>query len=43
MNSTISTPFLSQETDAIGFVADDICLTFFFVAFLGNVCLQQLL
>jgi hypothetical protein len=28
MNSTISTPFLSQKTVAIGFLAD-VCLNFF--------------
>jgi hypothetical protein len=29
MNSTISTPFLSQKTDAISFLADKVCLNFF--------------
>jgi hypothetical protein len=29
INSTISTPFLSQETVAISFVAGNVCLNFF--------------
>jgi hypothetical protein len=29
MNSTISTPFLSQKTVAISFLADSVCLNFF--------------
>jgi hypothetical protein len=29
MNSTISTPFLSQKTVAISFLADKVCLNFF--------------
>jgi hypothetical protein len=29
MNSTISTPFMSQETVAISFLADNICLNYF--------------
>jgi hypothetical protein len=38
MNSTISTHSLSQETDAISFVADNICLNFFFGLFGECVC-----
>jgi hypothetical protein len=29
MNSTTGTPFLSQKTDAISFLADNVCLNFF--------------
>jgi hypothetical protein len=36
MNSTISTPFLSQKTDAISFLAGNIYLNF--LACLVNVC-----
>jgi hypothetical protein len=29
MNSSINTPFLSQKTDAISFLANNVCLNFF--------------
>jgi hypothetical protein len=36
MNSTISNPFLSQKTIVISFLADSICLNFFW--FLVDAC-----
>jgi hypothetical protein len=36
MNSTISTPFLSQKTVAISFLVDNVCLNIF--ALYMNVC-----
>jgi hypothetical protein len=40
MNSTISTPFLSQKTAAISFLADGVYLNFFGF---GGMCLHPLL
>jgi hypothetical protein len=42
MNSTISTPFLSQKTVAISFLGDSVCLQFFGM-FGECVCIHPLL